>query len=191
MKRYDIWLRVNKHILLIGIDIQLWLFVSFNVSIPIRVFRITRAERSPANGELVHHETMRSSALSHFYFGDGKLKNHVSVSLTSGALHVLSLAHVVVMVADLIGEGDASRMARNTCGCRVKISHRCGAAIKSRNCTNRNVESSRKSRRVTRCDSYAILLRKYGIKVIARWCNTPLLRSGHYRCERTICNARV
>lgn len=43
------------------------------------------------NDELVHHETMRSSALSHIYFVDGKLKNHVSVSLTSGASHALSL----------------------------------------------------------------------------------------------------
>lgn len=64
----------------------------------------SRALRPPAaaNGELVHHETTRSSALSHFcFFGSGKLKNHVSVSLTSGALHV-SLARmlVIVVVAD-------------------------------------------------------------------------------------------
>lgn len=47
------------------------------------------------NDELVHHETMRGSALSHFYLGGGKLKNHVSVSLTSGALHV-SLTRAVL-----------------------------------------------------------------------------------------------
>lgn len=190
MKWYDIWLRVFSSAYWNWHTTMTLRF--FNVPISILVFRITRAERSSANDELVHHETMRSSALSHFYFGNGKLKNHVSVSLTSGALHVLSLARVMVMVADLIGEGDAPRMARNTCGCRVKISRRCGAAIKSRNCTNRDVESSRKSHCVTlRCDSYAILSRKYGIKVIARWCNALFLRSGHYRCERTICHARV
>lgn len=107
IKRYDIWLEVSKHILLIGIDIHNFDSSFLSIDTYASISNYSRETRPPANGELVHHETMRSSALSHFYFGDGKLKNHVSVSLTSGALHVLSLVHVVVMVmvmADLIGE---------------------------------------------------------------------------------------
>lgn len=54
-----------------------------------------------ANGQLVHHETMRSSALSHFYLGGGKLKNHVSVSSNLWCL-ACRCSPVHAMVADLI-----------------------------------------------------------------------------------------